>query len=70
MVHDYCVIAHAINATCIISADDGASFITGGSDKAIRIWTNGKAVMSFIDNEKAVSCLHVSHDLKYLISGN
>lgn len=42
--------AHALNATCIISANDGTNFITGGSDRAIRIWANGKSVMSFNDN--------------------
>eukprot|EP00919_Chromeraceae_sp_WS-2016_P068199 GHVR01161586.1.p1 GENE.GHVR01161586.1~~GHVR01161586.1.p1 ORF type:complete len:125 (-),score=1.54 GHVR01161586.1:1677-2051(-) len=69
LVKLYCRISHAFNATLVDYSPDGNYIVTGGKDKAVRVWNaeTGSQVMSFVDFQSEISYVSFT---KYILIGD
>ncbi|AEE53396.1 WD40 repeat domain-containing protein [Haliscomenobacter hydrossis] len=54
----------------LVLSNNGQFLITGGRDKKINVWdaNTGKRIQSFLDHQNPITALHLSKDMKYLVS--
>jgi WD40 repeat protein len=65
----HCFRAHESAVFCVIFFGDDKKFVSGGSDRLIKIWDTNSELLKTLDNKAEVYCLLIQDDYRLIPGG-